>query len=209
MDGVWALSGGIASGKSTVASMIEARGGIVIDADDIAREVVEVGTPGLQEVVEHFGDDVLHPDGQLNREALGARIFGDETARTTLNRILHPKIFVRSMERMQEASEGDRRPIFYDAALLVESESYKNFHGLVIVAADPEIQRQRLMQRNDLSEDEAQQRIDAQLPIEEKVRVADHVIWNNTTLESLEKQVDNLLKTLETQTETKEETIHD
>lgn len=199
MDGVWALSGGIASGKSTVASMIEARGGIVIDADDIAREVVEPGTLGLQEVVEHFGTEVLHPDGRLNREALGARVFGDESARTTLNGILHPKIFVRSMERMQEANAGERRPIFYDAALLVESGSYKNFQGLVIVAADANIQRERLMRRNNLSHDEAQQRIDAQLPIEDKIRVADHVLWNNTTTEELQKQVDNLLKELKTQ----------
>lgn len=196
MADIWGLSGGIASGKSTVASMIEARGGIVIDADDIAREVVEPGTPGLQEVVEYFGKDILHPDGQLNREALGERIFGDEGARTKLNSILHPKILVQSMKHMEAARAGKRRPIFYDAALLVEGGSYKNFHGLVIVAADADTQKERLMRRNNLSADEAQQRIDAQLPIEEKIRVADHVIWNNTTLEELEAQVDNLLDTL-------------
>lgn len=196
MNGIWALSGGIASGKSTVASMIEARGGLVIDADDIAREVVEPGTDGLKEIVDHFGSDILHPDGTLHREALGARVFNDEKARTTLNGILHPKIFLRSMQYMQDALAGDRHPIFYDAALLVESGSYANFQGLVIVAADPDVQKQRLMQRNQLSEHEAQQRLDAQLPIEEKVRVADHVLWNNSTLENLEEQVDKLLKTL-------------
>lgn len=176
--------------------MIEARGGLVIDADDIAREVVEPGTDGLKEIVDHFGPDILRPDGTLHREALGARIFNDDAARTTLNGILHPKILLRSMQYMQEALATDRRPIFYDAALLVESGSYTNFQGLVIVAADPQTQKQRLMQRNQLSEHEAQQRLDAQLPIEEKVRVADYVLWNDSTLEDLEQQVDKLMKEL-------------
>lgn len=196
MQGVWALSGGIASGKSTVAAHIEARGGIVIDADHIAREVVEPGTDGLREIVETFGDNILTPQGELNREALGARIFEDDEARNTLNQILHPKILLRSIERIQEAHATNRRPIFYDAALLVENQSYKNFQGLIIVAADPDIQRERLMQRNNLTAHEAQQRIDAQLPIEEKVRVADYVLWNNSTVEELKEQVDKLLETL-------------
>lgn len=196
MQGVWALSGGIASGKSTVAAHIEARGGIVIDADHIAREVVEPGTDGLREIVETFGDNILTAQGELNREALGARIFEDDEARNTLNQILHPKILLRSIERIQEAHATNRRPIFYDAALLVENQSYKNFQGLIIVAADPDIQRERLMQRNNLTAHEAQQRIDAQLPIEEKVRVADYVLWNNSTVEELKEQVDKLLETL-------------
>lgn len=206
MNGIWALSGGIASGKSTVAKMIEARGGHVIDADIIAREVVEPGTEGLQEIVEHFGDAILHPDGTLDREALGQRVFGDDTARETLNGILHPKIFMRSLQHMQDALATDRRPIFYDAALLVESGSYTNFEGLVIVAADPEVQRQRIMQRNQLSQDAAQQRIDAQWPIEKKIAVADHVLWNNGSLEELEQSVEKLLKTLEDSIDSNEET---
>src|SRR5690625_4713061 len=111
MQGVWALSGGIASGKSTVAAHIEARGGIVIDADHIAREVVEPGTDGLREIVETFGDNILTAQGELNREALGARIFEDDEARNTLNQILHPKILLRSIERIQEAHATNRRPI--------------------------------------------------------------------------------------------------
>lgn len=193
MQGVWALSGGIASGKSTVASMIEARGGIVIDADHIAREVVEPGTAGLREIVEAFGDKILTSKGELNREILGEYVFNNPDARNTLNQILHPKILIRSLERMQEAYATQKRPIFYDAALLVESGSYTNFEGLIIVATDPEIQRERLMQRNQLTQEEAQKRIDAQLPIEEKVRVADYVLWNNSSVEHLEEQVDKLL----------------
>lgn len=205
MNGIWALSGGIASGKSTVAKMIEARGGRVIDADDIAREVVEPGTEGLQEIVEHFGETILHPDGTLHREALGARVFEDEKARQQLNAILHPKILVRSLEHMQKALADKPRPIFYDAALLVESGSYTNFEGLIIVAAKPDIQRQRVMQRNNLSAEEAQQRIDAQWPMEKKVAVADHVIWNNGSLEELEESVDKLLKNLQESESSKEE----
>lgn len=204
MQGVWALSGGIASGKSTVASMIEARGGIVIDADHIAREVVEPGTAGLQEIIEAFGDKLLTSKGELNRELLGEYVFNDPDARNTLNQILHPKILIRSLERMQEAYATKKRPIFYDAALLVESGSYTNFEGLIIVATDPDIQRERLMQRNQLTQEEAQKRIDAQLPIEEKVRVADYVLWNNSSVENLEEQVDKLLTKL-TESESKEE----
>lgn len=193
MNGVWALSGGIASGKSTVAAMLEARGAKVIDADQVAREVVEPGSEGLREIVAHFGDGVLHPDGQLNREALGQRVFGDEGERQTLNGILHPKIFMRSLEHMQAALAADPRPIFYDAALLVESGAYQNFDGLVIVAAALDNQMSRLMSRNGLSEKEAQERIASQLPMEKKVDVADHVIWNDHDLSHLESQVDTLL----------------
>jgi len=194
MNGVWALSGGIASGKSTVAAMLEARGAKVIDADQVAREVVEPGSEGLREIVEHFGEEVLHPDGQLHREALGQRVFGDEEARLTLNSILHPKIFIRSLEKMQAALAADARPIFYDAALLVENGAYKNFDGLLIVAAPEETQLSRLMRRNELSEEEAQKRIDTQWPMEKKVEVADHVIWNDHDLDHLEAQVDAVLQ---------------
>ncbi len=196
MDEIWALSGGIACGKSTVAALLRARGAQVIDADDIAREVVEPGTDGLNEIVARFGDAVLLSDGRLDRTALGDRVFGDDKARQALNAMLHPKIFMRSIEHMQAALAKPERPIFYDAALLVENGSYQNFKGLVIVASSMDIQRERLMQRNDLSYEQAQQRMDAQLPIEDKVAVADHVIWNNDDLAALEQRVDALIATL-------------
>lgn len=196
MDEIWALSGGIACGKSTVAALLRARGAQVIDADDIAREVVEPGTDGLNEIIARFGDAVLLSDGRLDRTALGDRVFGDDKARQALNAMLHPKIFMRSIEHMQAALAKPERPIFYDAALLVENGSYQNFKGLVIVASSMDIQRERLMQRNDLSYEQAQQRMDAQLPIEDKVAVADHVIWNNDDLAALEQRVDALIATL-------------
>lgn len=200
MNGVWALSGGIASGKSTVAKMLEARGAVVIDADQIAREVVEPKTPGLQEIVQVFGNDVLHQDGTLNREELGRRIFASPEQRSTLNAILHPKIFMRSLQRMQEELQGQRSPVFYDAALLVENGAYTNFEGLVIVAADQEIQIDRLRDRNQLSREESIDRIEAQLPLSKKVEVADFVIWNNDDLPTLEARVDEVLAAIRAKT---------
>lgn len=193
MQGVWALTGGIASGKTTVASMLEARGAVVIDADQIARDVVEPGTPGLAQIIDAFGDSVLHADGSLNREALGAKVFADAELRARLNQILHPLIFMTSVERMQAALGGDRSPVFYDAALIVENGSWQMFDGLVVVAADAETQRTRLMARNQLSELEAQQRIDAQFPLEKKIEVATFVIRNEGSLDALEAQVDSVL----------------
>lgn len=196
MHGVWGLSGGIASGKSTVANMLMERGGVVIDADQVAREVVEPGTDGLAEIVEQFGEDILLPDGHLNREALGQRVFRNDADRLKLNAILHPKIFLRSLERMQEALNQPARPIFYDAALLVENGAYKNFEGLVIIAAPTEVQLERLMARNQLSEIEAYERLNAQWPMEKKVEVADYVIWNDRDLEHLEAQVEDLIEAI-------------
>lgn len=193
MQGVWALTGGIASGKTTVASLLEARGAVVIDADQIAREVVEPGSDGLQAIRAHFGDHVLHADGTLNREALGTLIFNDGEARAALNGILHPRIFMRSLERMSEALRGARRPVFYDAALIVENGAWESFDGLVVVAAHADLQHQRLMARNDLNADEASQRIDAQYPLAKKIEVADYVIDNDHDLDHLSREVDRVL----------------
>lgn len=202
MQGIWALSGGIASGKSTVAAMLEARGARVIDADEIAREVVEPGTEGLAEIVAAFGADILLPDGTLNRDALGQRVFADAEQRGKLNAILHPKIFMRSLERMQEALQADARPVFYDAALLVENGAYEHFDGLVIIAADVETQIERLHKRNQLSRSESLERIESQLPIEKKVEVADYVIWNTGSLDELEARVDEVLTAITARTST-------
>lgn len=196
MQGVWALSGGIASGKSTVASLLEQRGAVVIDADQIARDVVAVGTDGLAAVVEAFGPGILHPSGELHREALGAIVFEDAEARQRLNGILHPRIFQESFRRMQDALAGAARPIFYDAALLVENGAYHAFDGLLIVAAHRPTQLQRLMARNQLSEAEANARIDSQAPMQQKVDAADFVIWNDGVVEDLVPQVDDLLRAI-------------
>lgn len=196
MQGVWALSGGIASGKSTVAALLQARGAVVIDADQIARDVVALGSSGLAAVADAFGPDILLPDGQLNREALGAIVFDDPAARQKLNGILHPLIFQESFHRMQAALDAAPRPIFYDAALLVENGAYHAFDGLLIVAAHRPTQLARLMARNNLTDVEANARIDSQAPIEDKVRAADFVIWNDAMVDALIPQVDDLLRSI-------------
>ena len=192
MKQVYGLTGGIACGKTTVAEMLEARGATVIDADAIAREVVEPGTPGLDAVVQRFGD-VLREDGTLNREALGAIVFSDADARADLNAILHPLIAQRSAVRIGEALMGDGDPVFYDAALLVENGTHRNFAGLVVVTADTETQIARLARRDGLDRDQALARIRSQMPLDEKAAAANHVIDNSGSLADLEARVNDVL----------------
>lgn len=196
MKRVYGLTGGIASGKSTAARLLRERGAITIDADQIARDVVALGSPGLQAVVDAFGESVLHPDGTLHREALGAVVFASEAERTKLNQILHPLIAQESAVRIGEAFQLDGNPIFYEAALLVENDGYQHFAGLVVVACDRNIQIDRIMQRDELTRTQAEQRLAAQLPLADKVAAADHVVWNNGSLADLTAAVDALLETL-------------
>src|SRR5690349_20163667 len=171
------LTGSIAVGKSSVASVITELGCHVLDADHTAREVVLPGSPGLEAVVKAFGEEVLNADGTLNRQQLGALIFGDEEKRQRLNHLLHPFIIARQDEILAawEAEDPDGIGIV-DAALMIESGGYKRFDKLIVVHCRPEVQLERLMLRNGLSRDEAQQRIDSQMPQEEKQRFADYLI---------------------------------
>lgn len=180
------LTGGIASGKSTVAALFRASGITVVDADAVAREVVLPGTPGLTAIVEAFGTEVLGADGALDRKALGAQVFAEPAKRKALEAITHPRIFARSMELLGErAREGDLYAM-YEAALLVENQSYRMFQALVVVAAKRETQLARIAERDGLSPDEAEARLDAQAPLQAKIDVADHVIWNDGDRAALE-----------------------
>ena len=196
MQGVWGLTGGIGSGKTTVAELLERHGARVIDADQVARDVVAPGSDGLAAVVDAFDASLLRADGSLDREALGARVFADPAARATLNGVLHPRIALLSGQRMMEALASDRRPVFYDAALLVENGAWRMFDGLVVVDVDTDTQRARVMARNGLSAAEAQARIDAQASREQRLAVATHVIDNSGPIEALEPQIVALLETL-------------
>jgi dephospho-CoA kinase len=171
------LTGSIGVGKSFVTSVFEELGCHVLDADQTAREVVMPGTPGLQAVTQEFGEEILNPDGTLNRKQLGALVFADESRRQRLNYILHPFIIARQDEIMRGWEAEDPNGIgIIDAALMIESGGYKRFDKLIVVHCRPEVQLERLMLRDKLSRDEALRRINSQMPQEEKLRFADYLI---------------------------------
>ncbi|HEX4355826.1 MAG TPA: dephospho-CoA kinase [Polyangiales bacterium] len=173
------LTGGIASGKSTVGKQLAKLGIVVIDADGLAREVVAKGSEGLRDVVAAFGNEVLAADGGIDREKLGAIVFRDPDARKRLNAIIHPRIAQLSLERIAQAQHGSAPYVVYEAPLLVETGSYKAMAALIVVAAPPELQIKRVVTRDGLNEDAAKARLAAQLPVDAKVAVADYVIHNN------------------------------
>lgn len=171
------LTGSIAAGKSFVTSILSGLGCHTLDADVTAREVVLPGSPGLDAVAQSFGRDILNADGTLNRQRLGELVFADEEQRQKLNRILHPFIIARQDEIMREWEREDPQGIgIIDAALMIESGGYKRFDKLIVVHCRPEVQLERLMLRNGLSRDEAQARINSQMPQEEKQKFADFLI---------------------------------
>lgn len=173
------LTGGIASGKSTVARHFEQLGVPSVDADQLAREVVAKGSAGLSAIVEAFGEEVLLPDGSLDRKAMGQRVFSDAAARARLNAITHPRIAELGAERVRVLSGKGVPYILYEAALIVESGLHRGMRALVVVSADAATQRARIMQRDTLSLVEAEARIQAQAPLEKKLEVADFVIDNS------------------------------
>ena len=171
------LTGSIAVGKSFVASVFIELGCHVLDADHTAREVVLPGSRGLRAIAETFGEEVLNPDGTLNRQRLGALVFADETKRQILNQILHPFIIARQDEILREWEKQDPNGIgIVDAALMIESGGYRRFDKLIVVHCRPEVQLERLMLRDGLTSVEAQRRIDSQMPQEEKQKFADYLI---------------------------------
>lgn len=189
MKPVVGLTGGIASGKTTVAKMFADLGIPIIDADVLAREVVEPGTPGLQAIVEEFGAGVLDSKGRLDRKKVADLVFGDEEARTKLNAIMHPRIGAAGAERI-ESYDGHPAPyVVYEAALLVETGAYRAFQALVVVSAEESVQRLRLIARDGFTVEEANARIESQLPLEQKVAVADYVVTNNGDFEGTKAQV--------------------
>jgi len=193
------LTGSIAVGKSFVLGVLRELGARAIDADQIARECVEPGGPGLAAVVNEFGEGVLNADGSLDRAKLGAIIFGDEAKRERLNSILHPFIIARQDEIMRQwESETPNAIAVIDAALMIESGGFKRFDKLVVVHCQPEIQIQRLMKRNSLSRKEAELRVKSQMPQEEKMTYADYLIDTSGEFADTRKQVEALWQTLQT-----------
>jgi dephospho-CoA kinase len=183
------LTGGIASGKSLVAAELAARGATIIDADVLAREVVEPGTPALAAVIERFGADLVQ-DGQLDRTRLAQIVFADPLARRDLERIVHPAVRARAAEL--ERAAGDAAVVVHVIPLLVETGQQENFDLVVTVDADHETQVQRLMARNGFTRAEAEARIAAQASREERTLVADVVLDNTGSVTQLREQIDAL-----------------
>ncbi|MBO8156448.1 MAG: dephospho-CoA kinase [Bacillaceae bacterium] len=188
------LTGSIASGKSTVARMFQDLDIPVVDADQISREVVEPGETAYQEIVETFGKEVLHDDGSLNRKKLGAIVFQDENKRQMLNAIVHPQVRKKMLERRDTYVAEQKKAVVLDIPLLFESKLTHFVEKTVVVYVDPEVQLERLMNRDNLTEDEALQRMNAQIPITEKAKMADAVIDNNGSIEESYKQLKQILE---------------
>jgi dephospho-CoA kinase len=181
------LTGGIASGKSTVSSLLAQLGAVVIDADALAREVVARGTPGLAAVVEAFGSQLLTEEGNLDRVAMGALVFADAEQRKVLEGIVHPLVFERIVELEQRAGPGDL--VVHDIPLLAESGRAGTFDAVLVVDAPEELQVQRMLRERGWTEEDARSRIAAQVPREERRSIATHLIENTGTIEDLRRRV--------------------
>lgn len=190
-----ALTGGIASGKSTVSRRLAEHGAVIVDADELAREVVEPGTPGLNAIRERFGDGVIAADGSLDRPALGAIVFGDPDALKDLNAITHPAVWRAATDRFAQAEASDPRAIVvYDVPLLVEASADRPLHfdRVVVVEADRDERMRRLVEDRGMSETDAQRRIASQADDAQRRAVADVVLDNNADRDALLARVDAL-----------------
>ncbi|MFL5799918.1 MAG: dephospho-CoA kinase [Actinomycetota bacterium] len=188
------VTGGIGSGKSTVARMLERRGAVVFDADDFARQAVQSGSPGFGKVVESFGRDVVGPGGGLDRARLASVVFADEDARRKLEAIVHPEV-ARLLQEAIEPYRDTDRVVVYDVPLLVENHLESMFDVVVLVTAPKEVRVGRLARRG-VAEDDARSRIRAQITDDERSPVADVVVPNDGTEADLERRVDGLWQTI-------------
>lgn len=203
MSVILGLSGGIGSGKSTVSRMLEALGAVVIDADRIVRELQAPGSPVLDEIVRAFGTGVLDADGALDRDALGEVVFRDPEARGRLNAIVHPRVGVLMVRRAAAARDAGAKLVVLDIPLLFEvkrsgtgNAGLYQFDATVVVWAPREVQIRRQMERDGCDRAEAERRVAAQMPLDEKKAMADHVIDNSGTLAETERQVRALWREL-------------
>ena len=190
------LTGGIATGKSSVSEILRIHKIPVIDADEVARKVVAPGTSGLTAIVAHFGPAILRKDGHLARDLLRQKVINDSAARKQLEAITHPRIQATIDCWLREQQEIGFTFAAVEAALLVETGSYRNYDFIVVVACDPFIQKSRLMARNQISPEEAAAWIATQLPLQDKMAVANHVIINDGSTSELSTQVSELISTI-------------
>jgi dephospho-CoA kinase len=192
------LTGGIASGKTTVGAMFVELGCHLIDSDKITHELLRPGQAVYNAVVREFGKDILAPpDATIDRRVLGEIVFKNPDARLKLNALVHPAVIQRQKEWLESVGKKDSKAIgIVDAALMIEVGTYKNYEKIVVVTCSPEIQRQRLRSRSTLSEEQIESRIRAQMPMEEKVKFADFVIDNSGSINETREQVRNVYSQL-------------
>ena len=198
------LTGGIGSGKSAVSALFVAKGAVLVDADLNARAVVAKGTPGLAAVVAEFGEEVLTADGELDRPKLGAIVFADPDKLAKLNAIVHPLVGAESARQIAAAEASGAPVLIHDVPLLVENNLQGMYDAVVVVAASPETQLDRLTRLRGMSAKDAQARIDAQAPLADKLAAATYVIENDGPIEALPAQVDRVWRALLTAAEATE-----
>jgi dephospho-CoA kinase len=186
------LTGGIASGKSTVAAMLARLGAAIVNADDLARAVVEPGREAWQEIVDSFGPAVLQEDRAIDRRKLRKLVFGDLAARKRLEAIIHPRVRALAEARIRDLGAAGRQLVVYEVPLLFEGNLHEWLRPVILVACDPATQRARLRNRDALDEAEAERHVAAQMSLSEKRKLADFVIENDGTVEQLEQQVREL-----------------
>jgi len=191
------ITGGIATGKSTISKMVAELGFTVIDADVVAREVVEPGVNAYRSIVEHFGKDILLENGAIDRKKLGEIVFHNEDKRKLLNSIVHPEVRKVMLEKRDQAFQRGEKAVFLDIPLLYESGLTWMVDVVLVVYTDEKTQLQRLMKRNHFSKDEALARIRSQMPIEDKRKRADAVIDNRGPVEQSKQQLHTILKNWE------------
>ncbi len=185
---VFALTGGIGSGKSTVARFFREAGLRIVDADALARQVVQPGTKGLEAIFAQFGEGVAQPDGQLDRKRLGAIVFSSPEARARLEAILHPLIQAAAEAEFEKSAASGERLVCYEIPLLFETEQEARYRPVVVVHVPESAQLSRLMERDGVDEEEASRRIEAQIPLDHKAEQADHVIDNTGSLDETRTQ---------------------
>ncbi|OGP89740.1 MAG: dephospho-CoA kinase [Deltaproteobacteria bacterium RBG_16_48_10] len=191
------LTGGIASGKSTVSNVLREEGAYLIDADQIAREIVRPHTPTWQELIKTFGEDILQKDGSIQRKKLAAIVFSNPEKRSLLNQLLHPRIREETQRRLKVIGQSDPEAIVVvDAALLVETGDYREMDRLIVVHSTEALQMERLREREGVSPEEAQRMVSAQMPLEEKLKVADFVIRNEGSLEETRRKAKEVFQEL-------------
>lgn len=198
------LTGGIASGKSTVSELIKQRGIPVIDADKIAREIVEKGSIVLKDIVNEFGYEILNEDGELNRKKLRELVFNDKRKLDKLNQITHPAIKERILENINRLRDIGCKICIVDAALLIEAKFNEIVDLVILIYVDQKTQIERLIKRDNISKEDALKIINSQMKLEDKIKFADYIVDNTKDIEYTTKQVNNIISSIESLEENNE-----